>query len=153
MNKTEPRATYKEKTVKYAFDDCTFVEGQPVEIKGRKARVRWMSVVGVGQMAKPKMTGVSSFLKRGKQEIEFVGPRYTYNHPFFTRQFVRDEGGVKKPKLVKKENELGVEEEVIACSIPHAFIRVGDQLGSIEMSAIEPKIVERENWGDDVSLM
>src|SRR5690606_843146 len=109
---------------KYSYEDCPFQEGQPVEIKGRKARVRWMEVSGEGQLARPKMTGASSFLKRGKQDIEFVAPRYTFDHPWHTRQFQNNKEGVKVLKTGKKEGEFG-EEEVVFCSIPHAYIRVG----------------------------
>lgn len=153
MNQTEQSVLTKEQGQKYAYEDCSFQEGQPVEIRGRKARVRWMEVNGLSKTAKPKMTGSSSFLKKGKQEIEFVAPRYTYDHPWHTRQYVKNENGEKILKIGQKENEFGLKEAVVFCSIPHAFIRVGDKLGSIDLRDIEVKIVERENWGNDASLM
>ena len=134
------------KNKKYGYEDCPFQEGQEVDLVKRKARVRWMKShtftdkKGIKRTS-IKKTGASSFLKKGKQKIIFVAPRYTYSHPFYTR--TDQEGEIN--------DELGTKKQGVISKIPHAYVNIDGKLGSIEMRdliSIQLKIEKKEDWND-----
>lgn len=130
---------------KFEYEACGFREGQPVGLKVRKARLRLMRRVDVVNKEGIKeshlvSTGQSIVLKKGRDKITFVAPRYTYGHPFITRTNKREE--------IEKNS---VKKDITVCKIPHAYVEVGGKFGSIDMCDLEA-VFEQKDWSSDPHL-